>query len=224
MTFPDSKRKAPNVFFNVTDDTGAPSTISSVSPTTPVGVNVPVVITVPGAPTNVVATLLPDPFITYSVDTDRLMVGIPSISAGVLVENITYVTTAIYPYNIEENLSIGLPSISAGSLDVTIKTYSLTERLDMGLPSISAGSLDVTIVYKTYLLPERLDIGLPSISAGALDTTIVYRTYLLSEGLNIGLPSISAGALDTTIIYIVYNYQVEKLTLTVPSIVAGTLE
>lgn len=199
MTFPDSKRKAPNVFFNVTDDTGAPSTISSVSPTTPVGVNVPVVITVPGAPTNVVATLLPDPFITYSVDTDRLMVGIPSISAGVLVENITYVTTAIYPYNIEENLSIGLPSISAGSLDVTI-------------------------VYKTYLLPERLDIGLPSISAGALDTTIVYRTYLLSEGLNIGLPSISAGALDTTIIYIVYNYQVEKLTLTVPSIVAGTLE
>ena len=208
MTFPDSKRKAPNVFFNVTDDTGAPTQTSFIAAETPIAANlagttVPgapsapgatLVINVPGAPSAPVATLIPDP--TYSVDMDSLTMSLPSISDGELNVAVTYVTSAIYPHNVEENLTVGLPSIVDGRIF----------------------SLPPPVV-------ESITIGLPSISAGALDTTIVYKTYTVNtDNLTMTIPSISAGALDTTIVYVVYNYQVENLILGVPSIVAGTLE
>lgn len=60
MTFPDSAKKAPNIFFDTIDGTGGPSTVGSVK-TSGIQVLNPVPSKLPGRPTNVVAVLISYP-------------------------------------------------------------------------------------------------------------------------------------------------------------------
>ena len=188
MAFPDSKKKAPNVFFNTTDSTGAPSASSSVAASNGI-----IVINAAPHPSPTVFTLYP---------TDTLnTLGLSFIGGTLEVHD--YVTSVLYPTITSDIINVnGLLPLGGYLLD------QLTDNMRAGGLSVVSGSLDTTIAYIVYnnAITENITAAGLSVVSGSLDTTIAYIVYnnAITENITAdGLLAIN-GSLITTIEYINY--------------------
>jgi hypothetical protein len=179
MTWPDSRKKAPNVFFDIDDRTGAPSGSGSVPSS---GVKI---INSPPHPVMhneyVTSTLYP-----FLVE-DSLQLGLINPTAGVLWDN---------PH---DNVLLGNLSIPSGSLIETIVYKSYTgqnDEMSLGNLSITAGALIETIVYKSYTgQDDNVSLGNLSITGGTLIETIVYISHTANDIMSLGNLQITGGTL-----------------------------
>ena len=184
--FPDSKKKAPNVFFGVYDDGTLKAAPGKLTPQ-------PVVINTKTYPTYFTSVLYP--FITD----DRLNIPVPAIVRANLLT---------MPFISGDAVSIRLPLIPLASLISTIvyKSYTwLPEYLSITLPTI-AGNLTSVINYISYTWDgsqnsstniDKVRISVPAITAGSLITTITYieaKNWPI-EFVTISLPQIVAASL-----------------------------
>ena len=179
MAFPDSKKKAPNVFFNTTDSTGAPSASSSVAASNGI-----IVINAAPHPSPTVFTLYP---------TDTLnTLGLSFIGGTLEVHD--YVTSVLYPTITSDIINVnGLLPLGGYLLD------QLTDNMRAGGLSVVSGSLDTTIAYIVYnnAITENITAdGLLAIN-GSLITTIEYINYIAwpTENINVAGLSFHSGSL-----------------------------
>ena len=169
MAFPDSSKKAPNVFLDSIDGTGTPNATGSVSASNGVIVyNLPPS-NLPGRPTDVVATLRDTTVNTADILTTF---GLSLIDGK--LEMHEFATSVIYPTITEDTFKvIGMKPIAGYLFSGSSDSLSANN-----LPIIS-GSLNTTIAYITYndgAIENITASGLPLIS-GTLITTIEYITY-----------------------------------------------
>lgn len=203
MAFPDSSKKAPNVFFNTYDSTGAPIDVSS-------AVHVSAVI---NAKRNIA------PVIYSPVVSDNTQISGLSVVNGIL-SSYEYATSVTYPMLATDTYRVADLQVNAGSLFGSISESFVTLPL-----SIHSGSLITTIAYIGYTDSDTVSVsGIQCISC-SLDTTIAYIEYTpVTEDITTsGMPVVS-GSLITTIEYIIYNNgNIENVTVAGLTILSGSL-
>ena len=203
MAFPDSSKKAPNVFFNTYDSTGAP--------TAPVvGQTVAKVI---NSLRNVSPTLY-DISMSDNISTSGL-----SVVDGTLA-SFEYATSTTYPMLITDTFGVNGVTVPVGSLFGTIFDSFTVLPL-----SVMSMSLESTLAFISVTSYDNIILPCPSIIAGALDTTIQYINYsVAAENITINSMPVISGSLVTTIELINYtNWPTENTTISGLTIHSGNL-
>jgi hypothetical protein len=182
MTFPDSTKKAPNVFFDTIDGTGGPAGTGSV-----LSNGIKVINSLPHPVMNgeyVTSTIYP--FLTVdnaqvsaitvtngyelSAITDSAVVGQIGITTGSLVDTLVFV---VYNNAAMENLAVSPINITGGSLVDTlvfvVYNNAAMENLAVSPINITGGSLVESLIYIVYnTAMENLAVSPITIVNGSL--------------------------------------------------------
>ena len=180
--FPDSKKKAPNVFFGVYDDGTLIIRPQDAGPH-------PKVYTAKVRPKYFTSVIYPEEM------HDRLSVANAAILYGELEFVAIYFTSVLYPFIEEDFLGVRVPSITDSNL---IMMPTPHDDVLLNVPPLTRGALITTIAYPTYTWgPELLNVTVPTLITGALNTVIFFLNYRNweIEYVSVALPTIVAGAL-----------------------------
>ena len=221
MAWPDSRKKAPNVFFNTYDGTVSSSNNQTSAPVSlKKGLELKSLY-LESDIINVGSLSIVDAnFHTVNTIYTNDTIGVNSlpITSGYIG---TYYTTVLYPILVTDTLNVNNISSQGNYL-----FGNIVDDLNISPIGIVNGTLDITIQYinYTYWLPEDLNIAPIGIVNGTLAVTINYINYTQMEDLNIAPIGIVNGTLAVTINYINYTYWLpEDLNIAPIGIINGTL-
>lgn len=136
------------------------------------------------------------------------------------VPQVDWVTTALFPVLVPDNLVLPIPALDANSLlRTTAYNPIVRDTFAVALPSISPlSALTVTIAYKSIGFVDSMAVPLPVISAlTALNTTIAYKSFSTSEVFSIALPSMNAASSLVVTINYVTTAPTDTMSLGMPA-------